>query len=338
MIISNLTALKNTILLVGALAFSICAYAQPGSKINKTDSQGRKQGLWQKYYPTDTMQYQATFVNDKPVGELIRFYEDGSLQAIINYDADGVERAELFYPETGETMAQGNYINQKRDSIWLFFSDRGILTSSETYEKGLKNGLTTIYYTTGSVSEKITFKDDIKNGSWEQYFEDGTLKLKANVVDGIKFVGEYVSYYSNGKILQKGKFVDGLKHSSWYDYNEDGSIEIIYVYRFGKVEEEHPQNGVFDAYYPNDIKRSEYTYKNGKKHGPFKEYYQLGEWVTEEETDNFGNAYPVQRLYGTQVRREGKYKEGELNGEVIYYEENGKIDKKEVYNSGELID
>lgn len=320
------------------LFFAICVSAQPGAAPNKTDAQGRKQGFWQKYYPTDTMQYQATFVNDKPVGEFIRFYEDGSLQAIINYTKDGVARAELFYPETGEMMAKGNYIDQKRDSVWLFYSDIGVLTSSETYKNGEKNGLNFIYYPDGSVSEKITYKDDVKNGEWLQYFDDGTLKLSANVVEGIKYVGDFASYYPDGRKYQTGKYVDGLKHSSWYTYHEDGSIEIIYVYRFGKVIEEHPQNGVFDAYFPNDIKRYEYTYKNGKKDGPFKEFFELGEWVTEEEVDNFGNAYPVQRLKGTQVRREGQYKEGELHGEIIYYTEKGKVEKKEKYNMGERVD
>lgn len=336
----NLTA-KSIFQILVLLAFfgtSIRGNAQPGVAPNKTDDQGRKQGLWQKFYPTDTMQYQATFVDGKPVGEFIRFYEDGSLQAIINYDKDGVERAELFYPETGEVMAKGNYLNQKRDSVWQFYSEMGVLTSTETYKNGVKSGMTTIYYTDGSVSEKIMFKNDEKNGEWLQFFDDGTPKLSANVVEGVKYVGDFVSYYPDGKKYQSGKYADGLKHGSWYTYNEDGSIEIIYVYRYGKVMEEHPQNGIFDAYFPNDIKRYEYTYKNGKKDGPFKEYYEKGEWITEEEVDNFGNKYPVQRLHGTQVRREGKYKEGELNGEIIYYTEKGKVEKKEIYNMGELID
>src|SRR5690606_20027730 len=128
------------------LNITICGNAQPGVAPNQTDDQGRKQGLWQKYYPTDTMQYQATFVDGKPVGELIRFYEDGSLQAIINYSKDSIARAELFYPETGEVMAKGNYIGQKRDSIWLFYSETGVLTSSETYKNGEKNGMNIIYY------------------------------------------------------------------------------------------------------------------------------------------------------------------------------------------------
>lgn len=332
---------KNIFKLIAVSAFVLIAIrgnAQPGAAPNKTDEKGRKQGLWQKYYPTDTMQYQASFVDGKPVGEFIRFYEDGSLQGIINYTESGVERAELFYPETGEVMAKGNYTDQKRDSIWLFYSEIGVLTSSETYKNGEKNGMNIIYYSDGSVSEKIMFKDDKKNGEWLQFFEDGTPKLSANVVDGIKYVGEYVSYFPDGKKYQTGKYVDGLKHSSWYTYLEDGSIDIIYVYRYGKVKETHPQNGVFDDYYPNDIKRYEYTYKNGKKDGPFKEYYEKGEWVTEQESDNFGNTYPVQRLHGTQVRREGKYKEGALNGEMIYYTEKGKVEKKETYKLGELID
>lgn len=333
--------IKITYRLVSLLAvclFVAPAFAQPDTAPNKTDAQGRKQGEWKKYYPEGTPQYEGKFKDNKPVGEFIRYFEDGSVQAKINYAPDGVERAKIFYPGSEVVMAQGNYINQKKDSIWLFHSATQVLTSSESYRNDEKNGITTIYYSDGSVSEKIEFKDGVKNGEWLQYFDDGTLKLSANVVEGVKYVGEFTSYYPNGSKLQTGKYVDGLKHSSWYNYHEDGSIEIIYVYRFGKVTEEHPQNGVFDAYFPNDIKRYEYTFKNGKKNGVFREYYNKGEWITKEEVDNFGNAYPIQKLEGIQIRREGNYKDGELNGELKYYTESGKLEKTETYNMGKLLD
>lgn len=316
---------------------SIQTIAQPKEAMNKTDANGKKQGHWEKHYPSGKIQYKGEFKNDKPIGLFTRYYEDGSVQAKINYDSDGVERAKIFYPRTGNLMAQGNYIDQKKDSIWLFYSEDGVLTNSETYKNNRKNGMSIIYYSNGSISEKVNYINDQKSGKWEQFYENGNPKLSATVEDGIKYMGEFISYYPNGNKQQSGKYVDGMKHSSWYFFNEDGSIETIHVFRYGKFVEEHPQNGLFDEYYPNDIKRHEYTYKNGKKNGPFREYYNQGEWVTEEATDEFGYSYPVQRLKGIQIMREGRYKDDQLDGEIKYYDENGKLTKKEFYQNGNLI-
>lgn len=310
------------------------AKAQP----NQTDKQGRKQGEWIKTHPeTGEVAYRAEFKNDEPVGTTERYYEDGSLQARIEHLNDGKDRAEIFYPDGMTLMAKGNYKDRERDSTWLFFDVDGTLTAEESYRDGKKHGTSRTYYADGSISEKAIFEDGVKNGEWEQYYPDGNLKLKANVVDGVKYEGKFTNYHPNGKPMLEGNYVDGKRESSWYTYLESGAIEVIHVYRAGKIISEHPQNGVFDKYYPDDIKRSEYTYKDGEKHGPFKEYYQQGEWRTEEVADEFGGTRPVQRLYGTQVMKEGKYREGELHGEIITYTPKGKVEKKERYDKGQKV-
>jgi len=324
-------------LLVVFLIFSVQLASAQKEAPNKTDAEGRKQGLWIKRYENDTLQYKGTFKNDKPIGTLERFYEDGSLQALIMYEGAGEAEAKIYYPEDSALMAQGNYLNEKRDSTWLFYTPDGNLASKENYIEGKKHGLTTIYFADGSISEKIHFENGIKNGPWEQFFEDGQPKLKTTVKEGIQFEGEYISYYPDGTKLLKGSFLEGRKHSSWYHFNEDGSIRLIEVYRAGKVQEEHLKNGVFEDYWPDDIKKSEYTYKNGEKHGPFKEYYNKGEWRTEEVPDELGGKRKVQRLYETQVMREGKYRAGKLHGTVTTYKENGKVDKVVEYEMGEKV-
>ncbi len=320
-----------TLLMLGMCMF---AEAQPAAGLNHTDAKGRKQGPWEKVHAeTGKPAYRTTFKDDEPVGTTERYFEDGSLQARIRHRKDGTDLARIFYPEGG-LMATGVYRAQQRDSTWLFFGEDSVLTAEEQYNKGQKHGLSRAYYSDGSLSEKTEYKEGMRNGVWEQYYPDGNLRLKATVREGIAYDGEYLSNYANGKPMLKGRYEDGKREGSWYHYHEDGSIEVIYVYRGGKVESEHPQNGTFDAYYNNDIPRNSYTYKNGKKNGPFKEYYNQGEWRTEEAKDEFGNARPVQKLHGTQVMREGKYLEGELHGELVTYTEKGKVKSKEMYERG----
>jgi antitoxin component YwqK of YwqJK toxin-antitoxin module len=304
---------------------------------NYVDANGRKQGYWEKRNSEGALLYSGTFRNDEPVGILRRYYPEGGLQAAINYRDSKKAYAKIFYPDNGGLMAEGVYLDQKRDSIWLFYDPDSTLTSKESYKNGLKEGVSILFFKNGSVAEKITYAGDVQNGKWEQFYENGLPKMEATVVNGVSYEGEFVSYYENGRPRLKGKYQDGKKESSWYEYNEDGSIRVIEVYRNGKVADEYPKNGVFTTYYPDDIKRAEYTYKQGKKHGPFKEFYDQGEWKTEIVSDELGENRKVQRLYGTQVQREGKFLEDKLHGEILYYNTAGEIVKRERYEKGELI-
>ncbi len=331
----NIYQLKLILSTVLFLSFAIQLNAQAP---NEVDDQGRKQGKWTKFDASGNMVYRATFKDDKPVGEMTRFYEDGSKQAVLNFVTPTKAKAKLYYPDKGGLMAEGNYLNQERDSVWLFYNPTGELASRETFSNGIRQGEAIVYFQDGSIAEKSTYEDGVQNGKWLQFFENGNLKLEATVVDGVSYEGEYVSYYPKGTKMLKGKYQDGKKESSWYHFNEDGSIEIIYVYRYGKVISEHRKNGTFDEYYPDDIKKSSVTFKDGKKNGPFVEYYHQGEWVESESLDEYGNPRKVQKLEGIQVEREGTYKDDVLHGEVKYYKENGRLDRIERYDMGELID
>jgi antitoxin component YwqK of YwqJK toxin-antitoxin module len=323
---------------VFGLIFFTFLFLQGFGQINQNDSDGKKHGLWEKQYENGEIQYRGKFEHGVPVGTFQRYYDDGSLQAEIEYRSSTENYAILYYPEIEVKMAEGKYIDQERDSVWTFYSEEGVLNSKETYLDGDKEGSTEIYYQDGSISERMMFKNDVKNGLWEQYFNNGNPKLKAHVVDGVKYDGQYTTYYPDGIKLQEGKYVDGKKESSWYLFNEDGSVHIIYVYRGDKIEEEFPKNGTFEMFWPNDIQRSEYTYKNGKRDGKFKEWFNMGEWKNEERVDEAGNPYPVQKLYGIRLKRAGTFKEGKLDGEIITYNEDGTIKKKAMYRMGEIVD
>lgn len=330
----KLLSILNTLL---AMLFCI-GMATAQTAPNETDSQGRKQGLWEKYYEDGQLQYRATFKNDVPIGNLERYYEEGGLQAILEYKNPDEAYARLYYPEDTLLMAKGLYVDKLKEGKWVLYSQEQTLSAREIYKEGVLNGEKIVYYSDGSVAEKVNYIDGKKNGVWEQFFEDGTPQLTATVQDGVKYIGEYVSYYPNGNKFLKGKYNDGMKNGTWLHFHEDGSLQAVYLYRGDKIMEEYPKNGVFEEYYPNDIKSYEYTYKNGEKDGPFVEFYNLGEWVTEESVDEYGYKRPVQKLYGTQVKREGEFKNGQLHGLVKEYNEKGKLISSKTYNLGEEVD
>ena len=99
-------------------------------------------------------------------------------------------------------------------------------------------------------------------------------------------------------------------------------------------------NGKFEEQFANGSLKEEITYKNGKKEGEFVKYYDFGEWKLKYKPEDSVTGMQADSVYyfdGQKIKAKGQYKNNLLEGKVTYYKLNGKIDKTEVYKSGELI-
>ena len=75
------------------------------------------------------------------------------------------------------------------------------------------------------------------------------------------------------------------------------------------------------------------------KNGPFTEWYDKGQYVQvpgSAEDKEMGIIYR-EKLEGTQVRMKGDYVDDKLEGEVVFYRENGNIEKVEEWVDGKLV-
>jgi antitoxin component YwqK of YwqJK toxin-antitoxin module len=202
----------------------------PDTLLNQTDNKGLKQGFWRVAYENGKTKYEATFKDNKPVGEMKRYYEDGTIKAIMIFDNTGKKsRAKLFYTN-GILATEGNFIESMKDSIWKYYSYYDtILKMEESYVNGIKNGVTKKYYSNKKIAEILEFKNGLKNGSWKEYFDNGTLKLEANYVND-KRDGEFETFYSTGKPEMKGFFKNNFKEKEWKYFDEDGNIKMTINY------------------------------------------------------------------------------------------------------------
>lgn len=210
------------------------AFAQP--PLNQTDAAGKKQGPWKKY--TDgVLKYEGQFKDDKPTGKFTYYYPGGTVKTVSVYSANGtICRTKSYHEENGKLMAEGKYVNEKKDSIWNYYSFDDKLMSTESYVKGIKEGVWKTYYPDSSrtLLEIKNYKADVADGAWEQYFQNGTIKTKATYIKG-KLEGLAVYYQSDGKKLMEGKFKNGLREGAWYSYNTDGKLEKTEKYAKGEL-------------------------------------------------------------------------------------------------------
>ena len=141
-------------------------------------------------------------VNEKQTGEWKKYYENGKLYHVVNYE-NGVFKGE-----------------------WKFYDENGKLTNILHSE----NGLSENFDENGKLWCIGKYKNGIdKIGEWKYYFPNGLTKRIENYKDG-KLNGEYKSYeYNNGKvyIYSKGKYENGKEVGEWKYYFENGKQKEI---------------------------------------------------------------------------------------------------------------
>jgi antitoxin component YwqK of YwqJK toxin-antitoxin module len=193
---------------------------------NLLDGEGRKTGHWKVEYPNGKILYEAEFVEDKPVGEMVRYYENGAVKARMIFQP-GSDRslARLFF-NNGKPAAEGWYVAQIKDSVWTYYSEfDGSVRIREPYLEGMLEGVARSYYPDGKISEEVAWKQNMKEGPWNQYYQNGIRRLSGHYKNGL-LNGSYEVYFSNNSIEIRGTYLDNKSHGTWYYYNESG--EEIY--------------------------------------------------------------------------------------------------------------
>lgn len=233
---SNIRITKHVFLLLAALLLApALVFAQP---TNQTDSSGKKQGPWKKYDAEGKLKYEGQFKDDKPTGKFTYYYGDGKVKTVSVYSDNGtVARVKTYDELYTKLMAEGKYVNEKKDSTWTYYTldakQESQLISTETYAKGIKTGTWKTFYPSGKLFDSKIYKNDVLEGPWLEYFEDGTPRLKATYVKGaLQGIATY--YGLDGKKVAEGRFEKGLRHGVWIVVNEEGKL-VNEKYNMGQL-------------------------------------------------------------------------------------------------------
>lgn len=319
-----------------------------GVDYNAFNSKNKREGEWIRVYKSNpkVMYYRGAFLNGVPIGVFEFYNEKGYLKSTVNHIQDTTINDVVNYYSDGKTVnSKGRYVGKKvgktwerqKQGLWEFFDADGRLIRFENYKDNLLNGESKVYFANGQISHEMIFLNDKMNGPFTEYTVEGKISKKGTYKNGI-YDGNIVVNYDSGKKKEEGKFVNGLREGSWNFYLETGLPELTIWFKADKIEKKHYANGTFQTYYDSGIPQSEYTYKNYNKEGAFAEYYDKGSYEqipASPEDVAQGIAYREQ-LKGTQVKQKGKYVNGQLSGEVLYFKISGELEKTEVYENGKL--
>jgi antitoxin component YwqK of YwqJK toxin-antitoxin module len=222
--------MRNLITVIWILG-AITTWAQ---EPNQLDEQGRRTGPWKVDYPNGTTRYEGHFLEGRPVGKMVRYYENGAVQARMEYDST-VDRSytELYY-ENGKKAAEGWYVGREKDSVWTYYSEfDGSVRIREPYREGELQGTVKNYYPSGEVSEEIQWEQNRKEGPWKQYYVDGSLRLESHY-ENDHLHGPYQVFYPDSTLKVRGTYLNNRSQGTWDFYDETGTVAYSVEYRDGR--------------------------------------------------------------------------------------------------------
>jgi uncharacterized protein len=275
-------------------------------KINRTDSEKRKQGKWITYYDNEQIKIESSYLNNKLHG----YYRE--------------------YNKYGKLIAEKRYLNGEE------------ITREIEEEIEVKADIRTTYWPNGKTKFTGAFLDGNPVGLHKEFDEDGKLELAkifnefGNLTaQGLtnnngQRTGAWTLFYENGNVLAKGEYLNGKKHGNWLFSYQTGELE-----QKGKFLNDKPE-GTWYWYYPDGSLLREENYLDGKRENLFVEYDNNGEIITKGEY--FDGDMQGEWFYNVGDHTEiGSYNLGLKNGVWIHYYQNDNKSFEGEYRNGEPI-
>jgi len=193
-------------------------------KINQFDKNGKRTGIWKKYYPNKRVRYTGQFKKGKEVG-IFKFYDitDSKHPVIIKtFFEDSDSLFVQFYTLSGKIQTEGVLNKKMRVGNWKYFYPTGKLMSEENYKDGKLDGEQLVYYPEGQVTEFSIYKNGLLDGVTSKYASNGTLIEEITYKNG-KPNGLAKYFELNGNLKETGHYKNGKRIGKW-EFYMDGEI------------------------------------------------------------------------------------------------------------------
>ncbi|MFM1874358.1 MAG: hypothetical protein RL266_95 [Bacteroidota bacterium] len=306
---------------------------------------GLKNGLRTTFDVTGTKTKEETFAADVLVGTVKKYYSSGKLAETIPIDTLGKGKEHGIGYEYDEEDERIVALIEYRNG---FVANRERINRKDKFNQ--KQGLWRYFHENLTPMEEGRYKNDKKDGYWKTYDIEGNLLETLKYDNGILIpepeelakLDIKREYHPNAQVKSVGSYNKGVKEGVHREYSAEGEVLASKIYSKGKitgegiVDAEGKRQGPWKEYYETGELRSEGRYKNGLREADWVFYYKDGK---EEQRGSYVKGRPDGDWKWThnngQVWREEVFFDGLEEGMAIEYNDTGKVVAQGNYLSGE---
>lgn len=182
----------------------------------------------------DAVYYRKAFQESKNVWTAHDYYMSNKIQMTGAYKSKKFTSKQghfTYFYENGNTLSEGNYVDDKLVGLWNYWYDNGQKKSVGEFSEGLEEGVWEYWYENGTKLSAGLYLKGEKIGVWNYYYEDGKLKG----TETYQKVGYcmFEGFYANGNINAKGNIANGKPQGMWMYYNIDGRKTLQGNFNYG---------------------------------------------------------------------------------------------------------
>lgn len=262
-----------------------------------------------------------------------------------------------------DTPGQNDTINQKiegrKEGYWIIWAHMRNLPDFKpndkveegNYEMNKKIGMWKKYYPNGKLQSEIEFVNGRASGNFTTYYVNGVVEEQGSW-KGRAYTGDFKRWHDNGKIAQEKTFNEaGKTEGTVKYYHTNGQVELEFSTNNGV------ESGTATRYYPNgDIKEvltygADGTVATREEKERVNPAVKLDDGNTDNSTplakegetnlENIGkitDGYHKTYNKNKDILMDGEFKSGNLwNGKHYIYDENGLLERIEVYKDGKYL-
>ena len=196
------------------------------SDSNQFDANGKRHGVWKKFYNNGRVRYVGQFEHGKEVG-IFKYYSAATSDfpiVVKEFNKANTTAIVKFYTKKGDLESKGLMIGKNREGKWLYFHvDGKTVMAEENYKNGKLHGAYKTFYNSGKPTEVAAYKNGLLSGNFKKYSIKGHLYQDFNYENG-KLNGPAVYYNrKSGQLTTKGQFKDDIRVGTWENY-VDGEL------------------------------------------------------------------------------------------------------------------
>ncbi len=217
-------------------------------RINRTNSEGVRQGSWKIFYPDGRIHKEMTYYDGQLDGLFKEYNENGNLGLVLKYDKGKIvedRKEEIMmeeltekkkFDDEGHLVFTGSFRDSIPVGVHRYYNAKGDVVNSKIYdqkgevaaegivdETGSREGDWKDYYLTGEVQAEGKYLNNKRAGKWTFYYKNGSKEQEGSYLRGLPD-GTWRWYYSNGDLLREESYFNGREDGEMVEYDSTGNI------------------------------------------------------------------------------------------------------------------